>query len=291
MAGTFSMIEAIDDGSLQLSQAERRVASYIVANRHQILVMSAMELAKVLGTSDATVIRTAKALGFDGLDAMRRAIVDELHGNNSAADRITQTIKETGGDLRKAFEDTRNIQRRAIEAIHENVSVETYIALVTKMIGAREIAIFGIGPTSALAVYFATQLSRFGLNARPLTATGLFLADQLLPIQRGDLLFIMAYGRVYLEVGVLIDHANRMGAEKVLVTDMLGTKLGPRVDMAITIPRGKTDAFSMHTATLAFIENIIVGIATSQPKATIGKLELLNQLRSELAGENAKLPA
>ncbi|WP_204320578.1 hypothetical protein, partial [Klebsiella pneumoniae] len=59
--------------------------------------------------------------------------------------------------------------------------------------------------------------------------------------------------------------------------------------MTLTIPRGKTDAFSTHTATLAFIEAIIVGLATFQPKAVIEKLELLNLLRSELAGDDVRL--
>ncbi|MCB8829892.1 MurR/RpiR family transcriptional regulator, partial [Escherichia coli] len=66
-----------------------------------MLVMSAMELARTLGTSDATVIRTAKALGFDGLDALRRAIADDLKTQDNPAERITQTIRETGGDLKK----------------------------------------------------------------------------------------------------------------------------------------------------------------------------------------------
>lgn len=289
MSGARSIFLPVHDGSLPLSQTERRVATYIAANRHQVLVMSAMELARTLGTSDATVIRTAKALGFDGLDALRRAIADDLKTQDNPAERITQTIRETGGDLKKAFEDTQRAQIQAIEAVSANVPVDDYIALVTRLAGAREIVIFGIGPTSALAVYFATQLTRFGLRARAVTATGLLLADQLLPMENGDLLFIMAYGRVYSELDVLVDHAGRVNAGKILVTDTLESQLGPRVDMTLTIPRGKTDAFSMHTATLAFIEAIIVGLATFQPKAAIEKLELLNLLRSELAGDDVRL--
>eukprot|EP01132_Coremiostelium_polycephalum_P011584 gene11584-14188_t len=259
LSGARSIFLPVHDGSLPLSQTERRVATYFAANRHQVLVMSAMELARTLGTSDATVIRTAKALGFDGLDALRRAIADDLKTQDNPAERITQTIRETGGDLKKAFEDTQRAHIQAIEAISENVPVDDYVALVTRLAGAREIVIFGIGPTSALAVYFATQLTRFGLRARAVTATGLLLADQLLPMEKGDLLFIMAYGRVYSELDVLVDHADRVNAGKILVTDTLESQLGPRVDMTLTIPRGKTDAFSMHTATLAFIEAIIVG--------------------------------
>jgi hypothetical protein len=47
-------------------------------------------------TSDATVVRTAKALGFSGLDELRRALADEIRTALSPADRLTRTLGEVG---------------------------------------------------------------------------------------------------------------------------------------------------------------------------------------------------
>jgi DNA-binding MurR/RpiR family transcriptional regulator len=48
---------------------------------------------------------------------------------------------------------------------------------------------------------------------------------------------------------------------------------------------------SMHTATLALIEGLLVGLATERPQETIASLESLNKLRTDLAGKTMSLPA
>jgi DNA-binding MurR/RpiR family transcriptional regulator len=46
----------------------------------------------------------------------------------------------------------------------------------------------------------------------------------------------------------------------------------------------------MHTATLALIEALLVGIATERSKETIANLESLNKVRTALAGKTMDLP-
>jgi DNA-binding MurR/RpiR family transcriptional regulator len=47
-----------------LSAAERTVVRFFQHNREEVLVASAAALAAKIGTSDATVIRAAQALGY-----------------------------------------------------------------------------------------------------------------------------------------------------------------------------------------------------------------------------------
>ena len=273
----------------ELSQTEKRVARHFAENRHQVLVQSAMQLAKAIGTSDATVIRTARALGFDGLEGMRQMIAGEFDEPVSPASRISRTIEETGGDLQTAFETTIETQLQAITALRDKVHVNDYIEIVRLIAEASETAIFGIGPSASVANYFCCQLRRFGLTARPMAGTGLLLADDLLSLKSGSLVIIMAYSRVYSELEVLIDHAQRLGLDIVLITDNLGDKLRQRVRRVISVPRGQTDAFSLHTGTVAFLENVLVGVATLMPQATIASLDELNRLRGQLAGRHVDI--
>jgi DNA-binding MurR/RpiR family transcriptional regulator len=234
--------ELVEARSSFLSLTEMRVARHFLANQHQVLLRSAMELANAIGTSDATVIRAAKSLGFEGLEGLRRAIADELNGTISPASRLSKTIEQTGGDLREAFETTLAMHQQSLTALRDDVSIESYLSLVEAISQARETAVFGIGPSASVATYFCTQLRRFGLLGRPLTQTGLLLADELLPLAAGDVVLIMAYGRVYQELEVLLQHASRLGLYTVLVTDTLEGELGRRVSQVVIIPRGRSDA-------------------------------------------------
>ncbi len=141
-----------------------------------------------------------------------------------------------------------------------------------------------------MADYFSIQLGRFGLEAQSLTETGLLLADGLQKLRADDLLIIFAYSRVYRELAVLLDQADRCGARTMLVSDTLGARLGDRVGLVLPVARGRADLFSMHTATLGLIEALLVGIASERPAETLASLDSLNALRTELAGAPMDLP-
>ena len=61
-----------------LGPAEQRVAAFLVAEPHRVGHLSAARIAEEVGTSDATVIRTARTLGFRGLPQLREYIAEEL---------------------------------------------------------------------------------------------------------------------------------------------------------------------------------------------------------------------
>jgi len=275
----------------RISPAEQRVARFFQENREEVLIASAAALAEKTGTSDATVVRTAKALGFAGMEALRRSLAGELRKNPSPANRMTRTLSEIGDDLEAAFEVTLDVHQKSIEGLRRDITPDKFGSTVQSIVDARRVFIFGIGPSSAMADYFTVQLGRFGIDTLSLTQTGLLLADGLQKLREGDLLMIFAYGRVYRELAALLDQADRCRVTKILFSDTLGAKLRNRVDWVLPVARGRADMFSMHTATLALIEAILVGVAIDRPGETVASLETLNRLRSGLAGKAMNLPA
>src|SRR5215472_4839649 len=106
----------------QMSPAEQRVARFFHANREEVLIASAAALAAKTETSDATVVRTAKALGFSGLDELRQTLVDEIRAALSPADRLTRTLGEVGDSLSAAFTLTLDIHMHALEGLRRSIS-------------------------------------------------------------------------------------------------------------------------------------------------------------------------
>lgn len=291
-------IDVMEEGSFvdharvagdRLAPAERRVARYFAGHREEVLLASAAELARKAGTSDATVVRTAKALGYDGLDALRRALADDLRRDLSPAGRVAQTLQDVGDDLEAAFDATLDLHAESIAMLKRAVPPALFRATVDRVLRARRVAVFGIGPSSAMASYLAIQLGRFGIDAVTLSDTGLLLADRLLGLRQGDLLLVMAYGRVYPELRAVFDRADALSLPRILMTDTLGPDLGARADLVLDIPRGRTDTVSLHTATLAFIEALLVGIASQRSDTTLETLRELNRLRAQVAGPDLAL--
>ena len=273
----------------RLTPAERRVALYFADHREEVLLASAAALARKADTSDATVVRTAKALGYDGLDALRRDLAEELRRDLSPAGRVARALQDVGDDPDAAFAATLDLHAEAIASLKRSVSPVQFRGAVDRLLAAGRVAIFGIGPSSAIAGYLAIQLGRFGLDPLVLADTGLLLADRLLRLRRGDLLLVMAYGRVYPELRAVFDRADELGLASILMTDSLGPAIGGRAGLVLDIPRGRADTISLHTATLAFVEALLVGVAARRPDATLQSLRDLNRLRAEVAGPDLAL--
>ncbi len=287
---TRDFAERIADSAAGLSPAARRVARYFLDNREEVLVASAAALAAKTETSDATVVRTAKALGFSGLDELRRALADEIRTALSPADRLTRTLGEVGDSLSAALTLTLDIHMHALDALRRSISDDMFERAVDGMIHARRIVAFGLGPSSAIAGYLASQLNRFGFEALTLSNTGLLFADDLQRLREGDLVIMLAYGRVYAELAALLDEIDRRKLRSFLVTDTLAAALRRRVELVLLVARGRADMLSMHTATLGFLEAVLVGIAARRPGQTLAALRELNDARAKLAGRPMNLP-
>ena len=274
----------------RLSAAERQAVRFFQENREDVLVASAADLARKIGTSDATVIRATRALGYSGLDDMRRRLAVELRSSLSPAARLTRTLGEVRKDSASALELTVHIHLNSLERLLHDISPELFSTVVERLAAAPRIVVFGIGPSSAMAEYLVVQLRRFGLDSLSLTQTGLLLADGLHRLRKGDLVIILAYSRVYRELDALLKRSSVLKLSTILLTDTLGPTLRKRVDLVLRVARGNAEGFSTHTATLGLIEALLVGFAAKRPADTISQLKALNALRASIAGDDMELP-
>jgi DNA-binding MurR/RpiR family transcriptional regulator len=274
----------------EMSPAEQRVVHYFRDNREEVLMASAAALAAKAKTSDATVVRATRTLGFSSLEDLRRTLADEMRRPPSPAERLTRTLDAVGDSLSSALDLTLNTHLQSLGGLRRAITPKLFEKAVEGIAGAQRVVVFGIGPSSAIADYLVTQLGRFGVDAASLTHTGLLFADDLRRLRKGDLVIILAYGRVYAELAALLDETERRGLRSFLITDTLAALLKQRVDLVLPVPRGSAEMLSLHTATLGFIEALLVGLATKRPRETLASLKALNDAREKLAGKRMGLP-
>jgi DNA-binding MurR/RpiR family transcriptional regulator len=262
----------------RLAATGLRVANFIDQNRQIVLASTAASLGTRVGTSDATVLRTVQRLGFPSLaelktailnsgtlstpaDDMRRSLIDLEKTTGEALDEILQAHAEGMAVLRSA-------------ECHAQIA-----AAVQRLDGAARVVVFGIGPSAALAAYVSTLLARSGRQTRTLSATGSMLADQLLDLHSGDVLLILAYGRLYREVQAVFSEAKALDLPTVLITEAVGTALSKMADVCVAIPRGRPGRMALHGATLVGLEALVFSLAAANPAAALASLDNLNRLR------------
>lgn len=268
-----------------LSPTARRVVRFIDQNRVATLTRSAADLAASTGTSDATVIRTVQALGFDGLSDLRQSLVASLDRQSTPADHMRRTLAETGESTDRAIAAVLDTHREALADLESAEARGQIAAAVSALHRADRIVLFGIGPSAALARYVSILLQRIGRPARTLDATGLALADQLLDLRSGDALLALAYSRPYREVVAVFAEARRLGLPVVLVTDSLASKLARFADVLVPARRGRAERVALHGATLVVLEAVVLGLAAANRTGAMAALERLNELRCTVGGK------
>ncbi|MDQ1435543.1 MAG: hypothetical protein QOF59_2359 [Actinomycetota bacterium] len=269
--------ERVDD----VAPAERRVAERLLELGPEASLLSAAALAERIGTSDATIVRTAKALGYSGLAELRRALVTQ-GGDESIGQRLRRSLEQAPRE--ELFGATIGNHLAAIETLTRNVSAERFQQAAAVLTATRRIVWRGVGPSAHLAAYGQLLSERVGKPSAALVHTGTSFADELLSLEPGDAVVVLAYGRLQSHVGVLLDRCDALKLPVVLITDTLGRKLGSAVHTTLECGRGTPGLFASHGTTLVLIESLVLAVAAGDRDGAEESLGTLNDLRAALAG-------
>nr|WP_183753791.1 MurR/RpiR family transcriptional regulator [Pseudochelatococcus contaminans] len=262
-----------------LSPTFKRVAAFIDANRLTVLTSSAVDLAREIGTSDATVIRAVQALGFDGLHDLRNEISASYGKRNAPVDNLRRTLAETSESVETALDTVLDVFATGLDVLNQPAFRASVLAALNILHTADRIVLFGIGPTAHIAAYFAARLRRKGKSQAVLDRTGAGLADQLLDLKSRDALLMLAYGEPYLEAEVALAEARRRRIPVVLVSDAAETPLARRADVVLAVPRGQSERIALHGVTVLCLEMLLLGLATSDSETAVYTLSELERLR------------
>jgi DNA-binding MurR/RpiR family transcriptional regulator len=278
---TDSFAERVERRSEELAPAERRVAASLRNLGPEATLLSAAALAHQLGTSDATIVRTAKSLGYSGLAELRRALAS--YGDDPPLGlRLRRTLEQAPGD--ELFASAIRNHLAALEALTRNVDPQTFQDAVAILVEADRVVWRGVGPSAHLAAYGQLMTQRIGKPSSALVHTGTSFADELLTLAPNDAVVLFAYGRLQSHVRVLLEQAETLDVPVVLITDTLGRKLAADVTTTLQCGRGTPGLFASHGITLVVIEALVLAIAATRPDESEANLKRLNELRAALVG-------
>jgi DNA-binding MurR/RpiR family transcriptional regulator len=265
-----------------LSPVLQRIVDHLLGAGPEVVLLSAAELAAEIGTSDASIIRTAKALGYAGLDELRRAI-SAAGRDPSLEERLRHSLAEGVTD-ESILDALIRHHLASLDALARGVGPELLHRAVVVLAEAARIVWCGTGPSAAVAEYGAILASRLGRPSTSAGGSGTRLADELLAIGPGDVVVIFSYGHANDRPRPVVERCEELAVPTVLITDSAPRWLRDRVTTVLPCGRGAPDYFSSHAATLVLIEALVLNLAALDPRRAEASLAVLNDLRASVAG-------
>jgi DNA-binding MurR/RpiR family transcriptional regulator len=265
-----------------MAPAERRVAEYLRDHAQEIIFATAGEIGAATETSDATVVRTAKALGYSGLPELKREAGQQAIGRTRPSARLRSRIDKAGQETTSLLD---HVFTEAVERLNETrrlITEDDFVAAVDLLAGAREIVSFGLGPSEPGAHHLTLRMRRLGRQSRLINSTGFRLADDLLGLRESDVVALYVPGRLFNEVVVIIDHAQAVGAKVMLFSDALLPILSDRVTVGLTAVHSGSGFTGEGLSAILLTDCLALGVAARDRDRATDTSELLNSLRSAL---------
>ncbi|TQV74267.1 MurR/RpiR family transcriptional regulator [Exilibacterium tricleocarpae] len=261
----------------ELSASDRRLIEVLVQDPGQSAFLSAAKLGDKVGVHAATVVRLAKKLGFSGFPALQDKLQSALLSEADPARRLQKSLQRIrSGDI---IAELAAIERENLALIADQVPQPQVAAAARLLAGARSVYVFAYGHASALGEIALRRLRRFGVVATDLRFQGRELAERVLSLEAGDVVFCFSLRRLAPGLEALLHHATGTGAQSILITDLPRSDELPHADLLLSASRGHSTEYQTLAVPMLILNAIVLTMA-NEADIKSSQIEKLGELIS-----------
>lgn len=211
-----------------LTKSERRIADYITAVPERVLAQTISDIASATESSEITVSRFCKKLGFSGLQELKMNLTAELsaaeskqyHDIHSQDDCHTVAVK-VFQNLSDGLQDTLSLLD--YQAVDEAASI---------LQRARRIAVYGFGNSATVCRDIATRYLRLGFAIQDYADSHMQVTSAALLTDQ-DAVIAVSHSGASSELIQSVEAAKRSGAKIIVITSHGQSPLAKLADICL----------------------------------------------------------
>lgn len=246
-----------------LSPSERKVADCILEAPGRVLEWSVAELAAASATSDATVIRVCRSLGYSGYKKLAFAIAKEMGEHSTPALPFSDGVITRKASLAEIPGKIISLTVDALQNTLRTIEREDYEKAVHALASARRVEIYGVGGSACVADDARHKLIKLGLVCNSYGDPHLQMMSAVQLGEKDVAIGISHSGSTRDTIEVMAA-ASKAGATTIAITNHLATPLSEICAIRLLTSSQETDFFSeamaSRIAQLAVIDMLFVGL-------------------------------
>ncbi len=255
----------------------RRIADAILARPQVVLEKTITELARACDTSETSVVRFCRTLGFAGFAPMKLQFAVELatesaqfgfDAGHGADIQPTDSLAEMVWKVASA--ETLGIQETA-----ERLDVEALQRIINRVDSAGKVLLYGVGASNASAQDLAEKLLRIDSVAVGFQDAHSAVVSAALAQPRDVAVAFSHSGRTR-ETLAFLRAAGDRGAFTVAVTNLTASPLATAADEVLSTAVRETTfrsgAMASRIAQLTLVDYIFVGVAQARYEKSVEAL-------------------
>jgi len=257
-----------------LSKRLQQVARYVLDQPNALALETLAVLAQRAGVQPSTIVRFAKAFGYEGAAQMQRLFRNGLISGDSAIS-YRERVREFAENV-----DNRRVggpNQVLSEFVHGNVlalqNLEKSLdprdlAAAVDMIGrADSVYVAGFRRSFPVAAYLAYSLHQVDKKTVFIDSVGGMTRQQIHAISKRDLLLVISYQPYAEEAVHLIDAAVEAGAKVLSISDSLVSPVAKPSTLVLQVHEAEIRKFRSLSASMCLAQSLVIGYAFKQTRA------------------------
>lgn len=213
------MKEKITENYEKMSKTQKKIANYVLQNITAVSYYNIQQLAKEVGTSEASILRFCTFLGYKGFPEFKAEIQKLAKEQMSMKDRLEISYKAYDDKEAGIAEIFQHDIDRIQNTLHE-LDMDTFFKTCQEIILANKIYILAARSASALGQFFQYYLNMTLGNVELITSMDCH-ADLLCDISPEDVVIGITFNRYSRITDEMYRYAYEKGAVTVAITDTM----------------------------------------------------------------------
>jgi DNA-binding MurR/RpiR family transcriptional regulator len=220
------------------------------------------ELSALSQTSEATIVRTARALGFSGYTPLRLALA--AAAVRESPERLVPGDLGPDDPLSDVIAKVTRAETSALADTASQLTPELLGAVVDAIVAARRVDVYGVGASGLVATDMAQKLLRIGLTGHAFSDAHLAMTSAAL-LRTGDVAIAVSCSGETIDTLEPARQAAEAGATLVAITNNPWSALAQIADHTL-VSAGRETAFrpgalASRISQLLVVDCIFVGVA------------------------------
>jgi DNA-binding MurR/RpiR family transcriptional regulator len=248
----------------RLSTRLKQVADFITEEPMVVAFETMSVISLKAGVPISTLSRFANTFGFDGFSQMQVLFSDQyFHKPRDYKERIKRAKKEDSQQIdsvQAIFENLGDSNIKAMEDILVGIPASKLEDAIKLLSSAKTIYVQGVRRAYPVASYFGYMLLKEELSVILLDAAGGMSSPMLKQMKADDILLITTFKPHAEESIIAIEHAHKVGAKIVAITDNQMSEHGRKADICFEIIENDIMGFRSLTSSMFIAQTLAVGL-------------------------------
>lgn len=267
----------------------RRAARWLCDHASEVALLSMRQQARNAGVSAPTMVRLARALGYEDYASLRRPFQEAMAGGRAVYGRRASALQSAPaaariGKLAREILGAQIDDLQSVESLNSSASIEAAANAITR---ARRVGFLGVRSSFSIAFYFRYAYNLIATNGVLFDGLGGFLLDQAEALERGDVLVAISQLPYSAPTVLALDAAQRRGVTIIALTDSAISPLARRAKHTLLFRTESVSFIPSMIAPLALVELLLAQIAARGGKSVLDRLA---DVERRLAASNAYWP-